>query len=175
MQTIAGTETGGYNGDNIAATSAQINGPEALQTYPSGDVLFADTQNHRIRHVNVGANIISTVIGTGTPGYAGLGGPGNQVQLNQPAGVSIGSVPAPNTLENILVGAAGPVDNSTGQTGGGARPASSCTLPRASVSSADLMLMTLALGIVLGRKRVRRYWSMLTQILARPRVVRNES
>jgi hypothetical protein len=95
-------------------------------------------------------------VGTGNPGYFGIGLPGDQVELRAPAGVTLGSLTIANTGEHIMVGAEGDVDPSTGsQGGGGARPATSCSMPRASVSTADLMLMTLALGVVLGRRRIR--------------------
>jgi CSLREA domain-containing protein len=155
MQTIAGTGTGGYNGDDIAATSAQINGPEALQTDDEGNVYFADTGNHRVRFISADTFIITTLVGTGQTGFGGIGGPGDQVELTFPAGVTLGSLTVSNTGEHIMVGAEGDVDPSTGSQGGSSRPATSCSMPRASVSTADLMLMTLALGVVLGRRRIR--------------------
>ncbi len=49
IATIAGTNTAGFNGDNIAATTAQINSPCGMVIDAQGRILFADAANHRIR------------------------------------------------------------------------------------------------------------------------------
>ncbi len=41
-------------------------------------------QNHAVRKIDVKTGIITTVVGTGKPGYAGDGGPADQAQLRQP-------------------------------------------------------------------------------------------
>src|SRR5260221_3853932 len=71
ISTIAGTGTGGYNGDGILAVNAQINNPTALVFDAHGDPFFTDRFNHRIRKITMSTGIISTVAGTGTAGYNG--------------------------------------------------------------------------------------------------------
>ena len=70
--TVAGNGTGGYNGDGLAATAAELDAPCAVAVDGSGDLFIADYFNDRIREVNA-AGVISTVAGTGTNGYSGDG------------------------------------------------------------------------------------------------------
>ena len=71
MSTVAGTGSLGYNGDNIAATSAQLNYPLGIAFDSAGNLYIADSQNFRIRKVVNG--IMTTIGGTGQPGYGGDG------------------------------------------------------------------------------------------------------
>ncbi|MDP4263569.1 MAG: T9SS type A sorting domain-containing protein [Bacteroidota bacterium] len=84
ISTIAGTGTPGYNGDGIAATAAQISFPSALAFDGNGDLYFTDRGNHRIRKINMSTGMISTIAGTGTPGYNGDGIAATAAQLNAP-------------------------------------------------------------------------------------------
>ncbi len=68
ITTVAGTGKAGYNGDNIAATSAEINTPTNIALDGAGNIYIADWGNHRIRKVTVSTGIITTVAGTGTRG-----------------------------------------------------------------------------------------------------------
>lgn len=52
ISTVAGT-TSGFSGDGGPATLAQFNRPFDLATLPSGDILVADTNNSRIRFIDV--------------------------------------------------------------------------------------------------------------------------
>jgi sugar lactone lactonase YvrE len=72
ITTIAGTGTGGYNGDNIQASTAQIGGAQTVQFDAAGNMIFADTWNHRIRSVSP-AGIITTICGQGNCSYTGDG------------------------------------------------------------------------------------------------------
>src|SRR5213080_1616936 len=47
---VAGNGTAGYNGDNIAATSAEVD-PAAVAVDSAGDLYIADYDNQRIRKV----------------------------------------------------------------------------------------------------------------------------
>src|SRR5258705_2230223 len=87
ISTIAGTGTGGYNGDGILAVNAQINNPTALVFDGNGDLFFADRFNHRIRKITMSTGIISTVAGTGTAGYNGDGILATTAQMNYPNNV----------------------------------------------------------------------------------------
>ncbi len=88
ITTIAGTGTGGYNGDGIAATAAQLYNPYGIATDTSGNIFVADVDNERIRKINV-AGIISTIAGTGASGFTGDGGPATAAQLSEPIGVAV--------------------------------------------------------------------------------------
>ena len=63
ISTIAGTGSGGYNGDNIPATDASIV-PFDISVDTAGNVYVADFDNMRVRKINTDG-IITTVAGGG--------------------------------------------------------------------------------------------------------------
>ncbi len=54
----------------------------------SGIVYVADTGNDRVRKIDASFNV-TTITGTGSPGFAGDGGPAGQAQLSGPAGLAL--------------------------------------------------------------------------------------
>jgi sugar lactone lactonase YvrE len=84
-----GTGVGGYNGDGIAATAAMLNNPYTVAFDPLGNMLIADTSNDRIRLVDAGTGLISTVVGTGTRGFGGDNGPATSAELSGPTGIAV--------------------------------------------------------------------------------------
>jgi len=84
ITTVAGTGSEGYSGDGGPATQATFNQPYSLQVDANGDVYIVDRLNAVIRRVDAATGIISTVAGTGAPGYSGDGGPGASAQLREP-------------------------------------------------------------------------------------------
>ncbi len=70
ITTIAGTGIEGYNGDNIAASIAQLYRPAGVTVDNSGNVLIADFMNNRVRRITKDG-FISTIGGTGITGYNG--------------------------------------------------------------------------------------------------------
>lgn len=87
ITTIAGTGLGGYNGDGIPATQAQLYGPFALALDSAGNLYVSDTLNERIRMINP-QGIISTIAGNGTLGYNGENIPANTAELGTPRGIA---------------------------------------------------------------------------------------
>lgn len=87
ITTLAGTGTAGYSGDGGFATAAQLNAPSGLALDSRGNLYLADTQNHLIRKITQG--VISTVAGTGTPGYSGDYKTASRAQLNQPTALAV--------------------------------------------------------------------------------------
>ena len=88
ITTVAGSGTPGYTGDGGAAISAQINGPFGIALDSAGSLYIADTTNNVVRNVSPDGTI-STVAGTGTPGYLGDGGTARSAWLNGPEGVAL--------------------------------------------------------------------------------------
>ena len=89
ITTVAGNGTGGFNGDNIAATSAELNSPLGVALDAAGNIFIADLNNHRIRKVTVSTGIITTVAGNGTQGFSGDAGVATSAELNSPAGIAL--------------------------------------------------------------------------------------
>ena len=89
ISTVAGTGEPGYAGDGGPARQAQLNNPFDLAFDPAGNLVFADTYNHCLRRIDARSGIISTIAGTGEPGFAGDGGPAGSAQFNQPYGVTV--------------------------------------------------------------------------------------
>jgi hypothetical protein len=90
IRTVAGTGQAGDSGDGGDARRARLNGPKHLCVSPEGDVLIADTENHRIRVYHPGDGTIQGLAGTGRKGASGLGGPPADAELSQPHGVTFG-------------------------------------------------------------------------------------
>ncbi len=88
--TAAGDGKKGDSGDGGDARRARLDGPKHLCVDPRGDILIADTENHRIRVYRPGDGTIHAVAGGGRKGTKGVGGPPESAELNQPHGVTIG-------------------------------------------------------------------------------------
>ncbi len=88
IATIAGNGTPGSNGDGGAGTSAQLNAPMAVVADSSGNVYVSDSLNAKVRKISSGG-VISTVAGSGTPGFGGDGASATGAQLNTPLGLAL--------------------------------------------------------------------------------------
>lgn len=84
ISTIAGTGQRGYSGDGGPATKAQLNEPYEVRFDQEGHLFIVEMKNHLIRRVDAKTQLISTVAGTGQPGFSGDGGAAKQAQFNQP-------------------------------------------------------------------------------------------
>ncbi|MEZ4369008.1 MAG: hypothetical protein R2939_22415 [Kofleriaceae bacterium] len=89
ITTVAGTGAAGFSGDGGAATSATLASAFGVAVDGDGNLLIADTANHRIRRVEGGTGVISTVAGTGSQGFSGDGGTATSAQLKEPAAVAV--------------------------------------------------------------------------------------
>ena len=87
IRTVVGTGQRGAAGDGGAARQATLNGPKHLCFDREGNVIIADTENHVIRKYLPREGRIVRVAGNGIKGAAGLGGPPELAELNQPHGV----------------------------------------------------------------------------------------
>ena len=80
--TIAG-DISGSTADGIPALQARLL-PESLAASATGDLYVADwtaSGAGRIRRIDAGTGLVSTIAGTGTPGYSGDGGPAIHAQF----------------------------------------------------------------------------------------------
>ena len=69
ISTIAGTGVAGFNGDDIAATSAMLNSPSGIVEDSAGNIFISDLYNNRVRKITLITGLISTIAGTGSPGF----------------------------------------------------------------------------------------------------------
>ena len=89
VSVIAGVPfTYGYNGDEIPATSAQLNSPWAVAVDKGGNILIADTYNNRLRLVDT-SGMIHTIAGDGNCGYTGDGRGVTAAELCNPWSVAV--------------------------------------------------------------------------------------
>lgn len=88
ITTFAGTGSCGFGGDGGAATNARFDDPRGLAFDTAGNLYVADTDNHRIRKIDMGTTIVTTVAGT-SAGFAGDGGLAVDARLDEPEGVAI--------------------------------------------------------------------------------------
>ena len=96
ITTVAGDSTEGYNGDNILATTAELNDPTCIAIDTAGNLYIVDRGNNRIRKVTASSGIITTIAGTGIAGFSGDNGIATLAQINYPYGIAI------DTLGNIF-------------------------------------------------------------------------
>lgn len=89
LTVVAGAGPFGSSGDGGAATSANFNFPSGIAVDGVGNLYIADQFNHRIRKIDVGTGLISTIAGTGTAGFSGDGDDATLAQLNQPNAVAV--------------------------------------------------------------------------------------
>jgi hypothetical protein len=68
IDTIVGTGDEGSGGDGGQAAAAQLSKPRDLEIGPDGHLYIADTDNNRIRAVDLETGVIRTVAGTGELG-----------------------------------------------------------------------------------------------------------
>jgi sugar lactone lactonase YvrE len=89
ITTVAGTGVAGFNGNGILATAAQLNAPAAIIADEGGHLFIADTGNNRVRRISAATGLISTVAGTGVPGFAGDDGAATAARLSTPTGIRL--------------------------------------------------------------------------------------
>lgn len=88
ITTFAGNGIPGFKGDGGPATEAQLSTPRNVAVDSEGNVYIAEFGNHRIRKVATNG-IITTVAGSGVPGYLGDGGLATSARLFQPFGIAV--------------------------------------------------------------------------------------
>lgn len=87
IDTLGGNGAPGYAGDGGQVGLAMFNTPSSLTMDLNGVIYVADTNNHRIRKIDVDGTI-TTLAGNGTAGSLGDNGQATNAQLNYPMAVS---------------------------------------------------------------------------------------
>ena len=88
ISTVAGNGSMGYSGDDVPATSAELDQPTGVAVDTAGNLFIADQYNNRVRKVTPNG-VISTVAGNGIQGFSGDGGPATSAQLYAPWSVAV--------------------------------------------------------------------------------------
>jgi len=97
LSIVAGTGAAGYAGDGGLATLALLNKPTGIAFSNAGELYVSDYYNHVVRKINLSSGIISSVVGTGIPGFSGDGGAASAAQLYRPLGLAF------DTYSNLFI------------------------------------------------------------------------
>ena len=93
ISTVAGTGVSGYGGDGGPAVAADLFAPTGISEDASGALYIGDTQNNRVRKVahptSIQNDVITTIAGTGSPGFTGDGGQAVNAELRGPTGTAV--------------------------------------------------------------------------------------
>lgn len=74
ITTVAGDGIYGFSGDGGAAINANLGRPNGVAVDAAGNLFIADTNNSRVRRVDVATGVITTAAGGGIWGNLGDGG-----------------------------------------------------------------------------------------------------
>ena len=85
---IAGTGRPGFSGDGGPAIDAALGWVYDLAIDPAGNVYIVDQDNNRIRMVDTNG-VITTIAGTGEPGWSGDFGPATDARVDHPWGIAL--------------------------------------------------------------------------------------
>jgi len=86
---VAGSGSKGHQGDHGSALAAELNAPHEVRFDRKGNMYIAERDAHVIRYMDMRSGLISTVAGTGMPGFSGDGGPAEKAQLHQPHSIAL--------------------------------------------------------------------------------------
>jgi sugar lactone lactonase YvrE len=101
LDIIAGGFDPGFSGDGGPSGGARLAHPQGVAVGPDGNLYIADTDNHRIRRIDLTTGIITTIAGAGGTNYQGDGIPAAQTDIGSPMGIAI------DAAGNLYVGSAG--------------------------------------------------------------------
>jgi uncharacterized protein (TIGR03437 family) len=82
------TLVGGFLGDGGPGIRGYLNQPGGVVRDNAGNTWVSDTNNHRVRKIAADGTI-TTVAGTGSPGFSGDGGSATAAALNSPHGLAL--------------------------------------------------------------------------------------
>jgi DNA-binding beta-propeller fold protein YncE len=89
ITTIAGTGEEGFSGDGGPATRARMNQPYGIVIDRAGNIYVADRLNGRVRRIDGGSGVITTLAGDGGGKFSGDGRASMQAGLAEPNGFAL--------------------------------------------------------------------------------------
>lgn len=78
---------GSFNGDGMNIANTTLSYAIEVEFDVEGNMLIADNEADRIRKVDHDSQIVSTIVGTGNPGYSGDGGHPLDAEIHDPIGM----------------------------------------------------------------------------------------
>jgi hypothetical protein len=90
MATFAGTGVVGFSGDGGPAAAAELARPRGLVVDAQGGLVFADSDNERVRRIDA-SGVIATLAGGGGEGGASEGAGAAGAGMDEPRGVAVSS------------------------------------------------------------------------------------
>jgi len=88
LTTVAGNGEKAYEGDGGTAMDASFSAPHEIRFDSRGNLYVVERDSHVVRKVDAETGLVSTVAGTGEPGYGGDGGAATRAQLRQPHSIA---------------------------------------------------------------------------------------
>ena len=78
-----------FRSDGTSPSDSTLFLPTSTATDAAGNIYIADSADNRVRRVSITTGLISTIAGTGEPGFSGDGGPAVNAMLNSPTSVVV--------------------------------------------------------------------------------------
>jgi thiol-disulfide isomerase/thioredoxin len=85
VRTLVGTGLFDFGDRDGDLARAQLQHAVGVAVWPGGDLLVADTYNHKLKRLDLERGRLVTLLGDGEPG----GGTGKKVRLNEPGGLAV--------------------------------------------------------------------------------------
>ncbi len=86
---VAGTGQRAFGGEGVPARNAPLSSPRGIAVADDGRLYIADTDNNRIREVDI-HGFVRTFLGTNRGAFGGDGGPAANASVLRPVGVGVG-------------------------------------------------------------------------------------
>jgi trimeric autotransporter adhesin len=88
ITTVLGTGSPSSSGDGGPAVSASVDGPSGVAVDAQGNLYVSDSFGNLVRRVDGVTQTVSTIAGTGTPGFSGDGGLATLAGIFNPQGLA---------------------------------------------------------------------------------------
>ena len=88
LTTIAGNGEAAYAGDGDRTLEASFSAPHEIRFDRDHNLFVVERDAHVVRRVDAASGLVSTVAGTGEPGFSGDGEPATRAQLRQPHSIA---------------------------------------------------------------------------------------
>jgi streptogramin lyase len=105
ITTVAGTGAWIYREDGVPAYDTPIFLPMGVAVDAAGNLFLSDSNNNRVRRVDGASGLISTVAGTGDPGFAGDGSLATSAKVSAPSALALdgaGNLYFADTGNNVI-------------------------------------------------------------------------